>query len=157
MLLHEVYKPNFIKIDLEAEEKEEVFEELVDVFCQASAIGAREEILEAIREREMKMSTGIKQGIAIPHGRTNVVDRIYGALGVSKRGIEYDALDGKPVYLLFLFLAPEKDSESHLQLLKRLAELLENPSFYTDLLAQKTSQGIHGIIKKYEDNLIALD
>ena len=157
MFLYDVYKPDFIKINLEAEEKEEAFEELVDQFCHASMIHARKEILDAIRDRELKMSTGIRQGIAIPHGKTDVVDKIYGMLGISKQGIDYDALDGKPVYLLFLILAPEKESEKHLRLLKRLAELLDNPKFYTDLLAQTTSQGAHGILKKYEEILITQD
>ncbi|MDR0758666.1 MAG: PTS sugar transporter subunit IIA [Treponema sp.] len=154
MFLNEIYRPEFIKIGLEAEDKEEAFEELVDYFCRAARISAREEILEAIRERESKMSTGIRQGIAIPHGKTPVVDKLYGILGVSKTGVEYDALDGKPVYLLFLIVAPEKDTEKHLKVLKRLAELLDNPQFYTDLLAQNTAQDACGIIKKYEDILI---
>jgi PTS system fructose-specific IIC component/PTS system nitrogen regulatory IIA component len=155
MFLNEIYRPEFIKVGLEAEDKEEAFEELVDQFCQAAKINAREEILEAIREREAKMSTGIRHGIAIPHGKTPAVDRLYGILGISKRGVDYDALDGNPVYLLFLILAPEKDAEKHLQVLKRLAELLDNPQFYTDLAAQHTAQDAYGIIKKYEDILIS--
>ncbi|MDR2247583.1 MAG: PTS sugar transporter subunit IIA [Treponema sp.] len=154
MFLNEIYRPEFIKIGLEAEDKEEAFEELVDHFCRAARISPREEILEAVRERESKMSTGIRQGIAIPHGKTPAVDKLYGILGVSKTGVEYDALDGKPVYLLFLILAPEKDAEKHLKVLKRLAELLDNPQFYTDLVAQNTAQDAWAIIKKYEDILI---
>jgi PTS system fructose-specific IIC component/PTS system nitrogen regulatory IIA component len=157
MFLYDVYKPAFIKVDLDADDREEAFEELVDQFCQATKIKSREEILKAIREREAKMSTGIRQGIAIPHGKTNAVDTVYGVLGISKRGIDYDALDGRPVYLLFLILAPEKDSELHLRLLKRLAELLDNPQFYTDLVAQNNVQDAYGILKKYEDILITLD
>jgi PTS system fructose-specific IIC component/PTS system nitrogen regulatory IIA component len=156
MLLHETFPPELIKVGLEAEDKDEAFEELVDHFCQVTNSSARAEILAAIRDRESKMSTGIKKGIAIPHGKTNAVDRVYGVLGISKKGIDYDALDGEPVYLLFLMLAPQKDSEKHLRLLKRLAELLDNPQFYTDLVAQNTSQSAHGVIKKYEDVLIAL-
>jgi PTS system fructose-specific IIC component/PTS system nitrogen regulatory IIA component len=154
VFLNEIYRPEFIKVGLEAEDKEEVFEELADQFCHAAKSDVREEILAAIREREAKMSTGMRQGIAIPHGKTPAVDRLYGVLGISKRGVDYDALDGKPVYLLFLILTPEKDTEKHLKALKRLAELLDNPQFYTDLVVQNTAQGAHGIIKKYEDILI---
>jgi PTS system fructose-specific IIC component/PTS system nitrogen regulatory IIA component len=154
VFLNEIYKPEFIKIGLEAEDKDEAFEELVDHFCQTAKINAREDILEAIRDRESKMSTGIRQGIAIPHGKTPAVDRLYGVLGISKTGIDYDALDGKPVYLLFLILAPEEDMEKHLMVLKRLAELLDNPQFYTDLVAQNKSQDAYGVINKYEDILI---
>jgi PTS system fructose-specific IIC component/PTS system nitrogen regulatory IIA component len=157
MFLREVFPPELIKVDLEAEDKEEAFEELVDHFCQVEKSNAREEILEALREREAKMSTGIHKGIAIPHGKTNAVENVYGVLGISRKGIDYDALDGEPVYLLFMVLAPQKDSEKHLRILKRMAELLENPQFYMDLVAQKDPQSAYGIIRKYEDVLIALD
>jgi PTS system fructose-specific IIC component/PTS system nitrogen regulatory IIA component len=157
MFLYEVFPPELIKVGLEAEDKEEAFEEMVDQFCQAFKSNAREEILEALRLRESKMSTGIQKGIAIPHGKTNAVDTVHGILGISKKGIDYDALDGEPVYLLFMMLAPQKDTERHLRMLKRLAELLDNPQFYTDLITQGDSQGAHGIIKKYEDVLITLD
>ena len=157
MFLIDVFQPEFIKVGLEAEDKEEVFEELVDKFCQAAKIQARENILGALREREAKMSTGIKQGIAIPHGVTNAIDDVCGVLGGSRKGVDYDALDGKPVYLFFMLLAPPLESEKHLRLLKRLAGLLDNPQFYTDLAAQNDVQGACGIIKKNEDILIALD
>jgi PTS system fructose-specific IIC component/PTS system nitrogen regulatory IIA component len=157
MFLREVFPPELIKVDMEAEDKEEAFEELVDYFCQVEKSSAREEILQALREREAKMSTGIHKGIAIPHGKTNAVENVYGVLGISRKGIDYDALDGEPVYLLFMVLAPQKDSEKHLRILKRMAELLENPQFYMDLVSRKDPQSAHGIIRKYEDVLIALD
>ena len=155
MFLYEIFPPELIKIGLDAKDKDEVFEELVDLFCRVKKVDAREEILEAIMARESKMSTGIRKGIAIPHGKTNAIDDVYGILGVSKKGIDYDALDGQPVYLLFTLIAPMADSEKHLQLLKRLAGLLDNPQFYTDLLAQNTPQGASGVIKKYEDIYIS--
>jgi PTS system fructose-specific IIC component/PTS system nitrogen regulatory IIA component len=155
MFLYEVFPPELIKIGLESDDKDEVFEEMVDRFCQAEKSDARDEILEALRERESKMSTGIHKGIAIPHGKTNAIDKVYGILGISKKGIDYDALDDQPVYLLFMLLAPQRDSEKHLRLLKRLAGLLDNPQFYTELVAQTDSQAAHGVIKKYEDIFIA--
>ena len=155
MFLYEAFPPELIKIGLEAEDKDEVFEELVDLFCQFRKTGDREEILAALKERESKMSTGIQKGIALPHGKTNAIEEVHGILGISKKGIDYDALDGQPVYLLFMFLAPLADSEMHLRLLKRMAELLNNPQFYTDLLMQNDPQSALTIIKKYEDIYIA--
>ena len=157
MFLHEVFSSDFIKLNLEAEDKDEAFEELVDHFCQVEKTNIREDILAALREREAKMSTGIHKGIAIPHGKTNAVETIRGVLGISRKGVDYDALDGEPVYLLFMLIAPQKDSEKHLWILKRLAELLENPQFYIDLQSQKDAQGAYKIICKYEDVLTALD
>ena len=157
MFLRDLFPPENIKIGLEAENKDEAFEELVDHYCHTDHVNAREDILDALYEREAKMSTGIQKGIAIPHGKTNSVDSVRGVLGISRKGVDYDALDGKPVYLLFMIIAPLKDSEKHLQILRRLSELLENPQFYIDLQSQKDASGVNKIIGKFEDILIALD
>jgi len=157
MFLRDVFPPQFIKVNLEAEDKDEAFEEMVEHFCQVTNSHAREEILESLKVRETKMSTGIQKGIAIPHGTTNAVDTVRGVLGISQDGIDYDALDGEPVYLLFMLIAPEKDSEKHLRILQRLAELLGNPQFSQDLQAQKDQQSAYKIICKYEDMIIAVD
>lgn len=157
MFLRDVFPPEFIKVDLEAEDKDEAFEELVDYFCQAGGTNIRQELLRALRAREEKMSTGIQKGIAIPHGNTNTVNKVCGVLGISRKGVDYDALDGNPVYLLFMIVAPQEDSEAHLKILKRMAELLENPQFYIDLQSQKDTQGAYRVICKYEDMLAALD
>ena len=155
MFLYDIFQPELIKIGLEAEEKDEAFEELIDLYCRVKKSDGREDILDAIRERESKMSTGIRKGIAIPHGKTNAVEDVQGILGISKKGVDYDALDGQPVYLLFVLLAPMMDSEKHLRLLKRLAELLDNPQFTIDLQAQNNPQGASAVLKKYEDIYIA--
>jgi PTS system fructose-specific IIC component/PTS system nitrogen regulatory IIA component len=157
MFLHDVFRPELIKVDLEALDKDEAFEEMVDHFCQAERSNVREEILDALREREAKMSTGIHKGIGIPHGKTNAVENVCGVLGISRRGIDYDALDGEPVYLIFMVLIPQKDTEKHLRILKRMAELLENPQFYIELVAQKDAQGAYNVIKKYEDVFSVLE
>jgi len=157
MFLHDVFQPQFIKVNMEAEDKDEAFEELVDHFCQAANSHAREEIIQSLKTREAKMSTGIQKGVAIPHGTTNAVDTVRGVLGISRNGIDYDALDGEPVYLLFMLIAPDKDSEKHLRILQRLAELLGTPQFSDDLQTQKDPQTAYKIICKYEDMLIAVD
>jgi PTS system fructose-specific IIC component/PTS system nitrogen regulatory IIA component len=157
MLLSELFAPEYIKIGIEAEDKDEAFEELADAFCQASKLNIREDILDAVRERERKMSTGIKKGIAIPHGKTSAVDKVCGILGISKRGIDYDALDDEPVYVLFMILAPQAESEKHLRILKRLAEMLENPQFFIDLAAQDDPTTAHAVVRKYETILNAID
>ena len=155
MFLYELFPPELIKIGLEAEDKDEVFEEMVDHFCQVKKTNAREEILTALHEREDKMSTGIHKGIAVPHGKTNSLESIQGILGISRNGVDYDALDGQPVHLLFMLLAPQKDSEKHLRLLKRLAGLLDDPRFYTELVAQTDPNSANAVIRKYEDIFIS--
>jgi len=153
MILQDVLLPEFIKIDMEAEDKDEAFEELVDYYCQADKSGFHDEILQAIAAREAKMSTGIHKGIAVPHGKTNAVKTIRGVLGISKKGVQYDSLDGEPVYLLFMIISPLEDSEKYLRLLKHLAELIEIPQFQNELLVQKDSQSACKIIRKFEEML----
>jgi PTS system fructose-specific IIC component/PTS system nitrogen regulatory IIA component len=157
MFLQDLFPPEHIKVGLEAEDKDEAFEELADHLCQGDHSNLRDEVLAALTEREAKMSTGIKKGIAIPHGKSSAIGTTRGVLGISKKGVEYDALDGEPVYLLFMIVAPPTDSENHLRILKCLAELLENPQFSIDLQAQRDAQGAFRIIKKYEDEFIALE
>jgi len=153
MILQDVLLPEFIKVDMEAEDKDEAFEELVSWYCQADKSNSHDAILEAIVAREAKMSTGIHKGIAVPHGKTGVVDTMRGVLGISRKGVQYDSLDGEPVYLLFMIIAPMEDSEKHLRLLKHLAELMEIPQFQIELQAQKDPQSAFRIIRKFEELL----
>jgi PTS system fructose-specific IIC component/PTS system nitrogen regulatory IIA component len=157
MILQDVLLPEFIKVGMEAEDKDEAFEELVDHFCRAAKLDARDDILDAIITRETKMSTGIHKGIAIPHGKTNAVNNIRGALGISRKGIVYDSLDGEPVYLLFMLITPMEDSEKHLRILKHLAELVENPQFQIELQSQRDPQSAYKVIRKYEEMLAVQD
>ena len=155
MHLYEVIPPKLIKIGLESVDKDEAFEEMADLFCQGEKTGARNAILEALREREFKMSTGIQKGIAIPHGKTDAINDIFGAVGISKKGIDYDALDNEPVYLLFMLIAPNREEEKHLRLLRKLAGLLDNPEFYNEIIVQKDPKSAHETIKKYEEIYIS--
>ena len=101
------------------------------------------------------MSTGIHKGIAVPHGKTSAVDTLRGVLGISQKGVQYDSLDGEPVYLLFMIISPMEDSEKYLRLLKHLAELMEIPQFQIELQAQKDPQNAFKIIRKFEEMLSA--
>ncbi|MCL2180760.1 MAG: PTS sugar transporter subunit IIA [Treponema sp.] len=153
MILQDVLLPEFIKVEMEAEDRDEAFEELVAHYCQADRSMSHDEILDAILAREAKMSTGIHKGIAVPHGKTNAVDTLRGVLGISRKGIQYDSLDGEPVYLLFMIISPMEDSEKYLRLLKHLAELVEIPQFQTELQVQRDPHSAHKIIRKFEELL----
>jgi PTS system fructose-specific IIC component/PTS system nitrogen regulatory IIA component len=153
MILQEALLPEFIKINMESEDKDEAFEELVDFYCQVDKSNSRGEILKAIQEREAKMSTGIHKGIAVPHGKTKAVKDLKVVLGISQKGIQYDSLDGEPVYILFMFISPMEDSEKYLRLLKHLAQLVDMPQFKTELQSQKDQTGAFKVIRKFEEML----
>ncbi|MDR1216501.1 MAG: PTS sugar transporter subunit IIA [Treponema sp.] len=154
MLLNEIFPPDLIKVDLDADDKDEAFEELVDIFCSRRNLNKRSEILESLHKREKLMSTGIQKGIAIPHGKIDSLDDLYGVMGISHKGIDYEALDGESVHLLFMILVP-KNSEKHLRILQRLAELLSNPQFYKDLITQRDAVGVSTVLKCYENDIIS--
>ncbi len=158
MLLQRVFAASSIKIGLESEDKDELFEELVDLLAKQDGKDfPRASVLAAVRDREDKMSTGIKKGIALPHGKAEGLSGLSGALGISKRGIEYSSLDGEPVYLVFMLVSSPKDSELHLAALKRLAVLLDDPEFYTDLLRSDSPERASSIIRNYESRLVDLN
>ncbi len=153
MILGKIFSPAMIKVDLESEDKEEVFEELVDVFISKTGLPLRRDILEAINERETKLSTGIKAGIAVPHARLDSIREMCGVIGISRKGLDYDSLDGLPVHIVFLILSPGGDCFSYLRVLRRLALLLENPEFYPSIINEKTAEGVHSVICRFEDEL----
>ncbi len=154
MLLQQVFTPARIKIGLESGEKDELFEELVDLLDRSGGRDfPRRNVLAAVRDREAKMSTGIKKGIALPHGKAEGIEGLVGAIGVSRSGVDYDSLDGEPVYLVFMLISSTKDSELHLSALKRLARLLDDPEFYTELVAAETPERAFEILKSFEDLL----
>ncbi len=153
MVLGEALSPKAIKIDLESVEKDEVFEELIEELVAVVPQLDRSTALQAVLDRESKMSTGVLPGIAVPHGKTDAIKGVKGVIGISREGIEYDSLDGKPVHVVILLLSSPDASELHLRILKHLARLLENNSFYNDLLSQKAPQDVYDLVCRYEEEL----
>ncbi len=138
MKLLEILEPEVVKIGLESLNKEECFEELIDLLVQTGKIKDREKALQAIYAREQMRSTGIGRGVAIPHGKDKSVEQLTAAAGTSKKGIEFDSIDGKPVRLVFLVLAEANNPGPHLQALSEIATCLNVPSQYDKLLTAKT-------------------
>jgi len=156
MVLDTVFSPDLILTDLESTDKEEVFEELVDLYVSRYPSASRSGILSSIRAREGKLTTGIKPGIAVPHAQTEAVDSVRGVLGISREGIDYDSLDGKPVHLVFLLLSSGEGCSLHLRVLKRLSVLFDDPSFSGALLEKKNPAGVYDILCKYEGILVSM-
>ncbi len=153
MVLGEALSSKAIKINLESVEKDEVFEELIEELVATIPGLDRHTALQAVLDRESKMSTGVLPGIAVPHGKTDAIKGVKGVIGISREGIEYDSLDGKPVHVVILLLSSPDSSELHLRILKHLARLLENASFYGQLLEQKTAEDVYDLVCRYEEEL----
>jgi len=141
-----------VSIDLKGTTKEEIISELVGLLLKAGAIDKKykNKILEVLMAREALGSTAIGQGIAIPHGKSDSVDNIVGALGISKQGIDFDSLDGEPAYIFFLLVAPIDSAGPHLKALARISRLLKD-KFIRDSLKSVTDEKTMLKIVQQED------
>lgn len=140
MKLLEILEPGVVKIGMESVDKEESFEELIDLLVKTGKITDREAALDAIYTREEMRSTGIGNGVAIPHGKDESITQITAAAGTSADGIEFDSVDGKPVRLVFLVLAEVNNPGPHLQTLSEIATCLNEPGAYDKLINAKTPE-----------------
>ena len=139
-----------VKSRLESKTKDEVLEELTDLLEKTGKVTNREEFLRVIREREELGSTGIGYNIAIPHARSTGIKGLTGAFGISKEGIEFDALDKEPVYLFFVLAAPKNAAGDYLKALATISRLLRNRKSRQALMKADTVGKIVKIIKKQE-------
>ncbi|HNX68010.1 MAG TPA: PTS sugar transporter subunit IIA [Candidatus Omnitrophota bacterium] len=140
-----------IKIEMEAVDKEGALKELVDILAEVKDVGDKKSILRALVERENLGSTGIGQGIAIPHGKTDKVDGLVSVLGISRKGVNFEALDGEPVYIFFLLVAPKDTAGPHLKALAQISRLLRDTYFCELLRRCKTSKDVFDLITKEEN------
>jgi len=140
-----------IKIGLSTTEKEDILKELVDVLSHVKDVGDKKSIVRALVERENLGSTGIGQGIAIPHGKTDRVDGLVAVLGISEKGVNFEALDGELVYIFFLLVAPKDTAGPHLKALAQISRLLRD-SYFCELLRRcKTPDEVYELIRREED------
>ena len=151
MIFVNVFSPKSVIIDLESEEKDELFEEMLESIRLTHPEIDHEEALSALKEREAQMSTGIMHGIAVPHGRCKSVKGCVGAVGISRRGIDYDSLDGAAVNLVFMLLCGENDDELHLEILKELSQVLHDPSFVSKIYDKKSAQEVYDLLCEIQD------
>ena len=139
-----------IKLDLQASEKQEILRELVDVLADVKDIGDKKVILKALLERESLGSTGIGQGIAIPHGKTDKIKELVSVLAISKKGVNFEALDGENVYIFFLLVAPKDAAGPHLKALAQISRMLRD-TYFCDLLRRcETPEQVYELIRKEE-------
>lgn len=148
MLLGEILTGKQIIADLDATDRWEVIDELIDhlVACDRIRTEDREAIAAVVKKRETSMSTGIGFGVGIPHASTDLVGEVVGAFGRSKRGINFDALDNKPVKLVMLFLVPQGQFQKHLHTLANIAKTLHDSEFRTALCEAESAAEMEQII-----------
>lgn len=124
MLLTELLNPQRVKVPLRGTSKDALLEELVGVLHAGGAVSDPAEVLRAVRAREEVLSTGIGSGVAIPHGKTNAAPELAMAAGVAAEPVEFEALDGAPVRLVFMLVGPEAAAGAHVKALSRISRLV---------------------------------
>lgn len=139
MLLSDLLTPERIKIPLAARSKDELLRELVGVVADAGK-GDREDVLRAVREREAVLSTGIGHGVAIPHGKSAAVNELRMAAGRVAEPVDFDALDGQPVSLVFLLVGPESAAGPHIKALSRISRIVRRDDVRERLIAARNAQ-----------------
>ncbi|RKD21408.1 PTS system, fructose-specific IIC component [Caminicella sporogenes DSM 14501] len=150
MRITELLRKDTIILNLKAATKNEVIDELIDKLEKAGKLNNKEEFKKAILKREEQFSTGVGDGIAIPHAKTNAVKIPAIAFGYSKAGIDYDSLDGKPAHLFFMIAGKENGNDEHLETLSRLSAMLMNEDFRNKIMNIKTENELLEIINEEE-------
>jgi fructose-specific phosphotransferase system IIA component len=139
-----------IATDIKSTKKEEVLKELVDTLINAGDIEKRyrNKLIDALMAREALGSTAIGQGIAIPHAKSDCVNKLVAAFGLSKKGVDFDSLDGELAYIFFLLVAPQDSAGPHLKALARISRLLKDKYFRDTLRASNDEKSIIKIISE---------
>lgn len=146
MKLSDIIEIDNIVPELRAKDKKGVLAELAEVISTHDPSIDKGLIVKVLVEREQLGSTGIGDGVAIPHGKLNCVRHPIISLGRSKEGLDFDSMDGQPAYLFFLLLAPENSSSVHLQVLTKIARILKNSVFRKELMRAETKEELYQTI-----------
>ena len=142
-----------ITTDIKSTKKEDVIKELVDLLINSGDIEkrSRNKIIDALTARESLGSTAIGQGVAIPHAKSDCVNKLVAAFGVSKKGVDFDSLDGELAYIFFLLIAPQDSAGPHLKALARISRLLKDKYFRDSLRACVDDKSIIKIISQEDE------
>lgn len=152
MKVTEFLSANAVVAELRGTTKAEVLRELSEHLAAAYPGSLRgDRVLEVLAEREKLASTGIGEGVAIPHGKMPGLDKLYAAFGVSKAGVDFQSIDKQPTYLFFALVAPENSAGVHLKALARVSRLFRNPELRDAILKATGSDAIYRLISD-EDN-----
>lgn len=135
-----MFDEDHILVDLKAKDKKEVLEELAQVITGHDPSLEKSSLVKVLLERERLGSTGIGDGVAIPHGKFQGIDQPIISFGRSRKGLDFESMDGAPAYLFFLLVAPENSASIHLKALARIAKILKNSSFRKTLM-EASSRG----------------
>jgi fructose-specific phosphotransferase system IIA component len=150
MRLTEILKPQNIKIPLAAENKSEAISELVQLLADNGSITDAKKVLDAVMDRESTRTTGIGNGLAIPHGKTSGTADLVMAIGKPAQPIDFQSIDGRPVTIIWLLSSPPDKTGPHIHALARISRLMTIDKFRQSLNAAQTAEEMFQIITAQE-------
>jgi fructose-specific phosphotransferase system IIA component len=153
MHLTEILKPENIKIPLQAKTKADAIAELVNVLAASGDVTDPKKVLDAVLERESTRTTGIGNGLAIPHGKCSGTKDLVMAIGRAATPIDFQAIDGRPVSIIWMLASPPDKTGPHIHALARISRLMTIDKFRASLLAAKTPQEAYDVIVQQENAL----
>jgi fructose-specific phosphotransferase system IIA component len=153
MRLTELLKPQNIKIPLDAKTKTEAITELVNLLATNGEVKDAKKVLDSVLDREATRTTGIGNGLAIPHGKCNGTDHLVMAIGKPATPIDFQAIDGRPVTIIWMLNSPPDKTGPHIHALARISRLMTMDKFRAALSAAKTGQEMWDIINQQESQL----
>ena len=153
MRLTEILKPANIKVPLQAKVKNEAIAELVNMLAANGEIVDPKRVLDSVLDREATRTTGIGNGLAIPHGKCNGTDHLVMAIGRPAQPIDFQSIDGRPVNLIWLLTSPPDKTGPHIHALARISRLMTMDKFRVALAGAKTGQEMWDIISQQENQL----
>ena len=136
--------------DLTSQDKKGIIEELVTPIASLASIN-HEDIVRVLLERERLGSTGIGNGIGIPHGKLKGIDSLILGFGLSRKGVDFESMDGQPTHIFFLLISPENSAGLHLKLLAQISRILKVDSFREKLLNASNTDEIYDTISKVDE------
>ncbi|MFQ5640778.1 MAG: PTS sugar transporter subunit IIA [bacterium] len=151
MRLTDILSEDRVKVPLENVEKDKIIEEMVNLIDDSIKLDNKSQILKAVLDREAVMSTGVGEEVAIPHGKSNGVNDIIAALGVTKQPIDFKSLDDKPVRLVWLLVGPEDKTGPHLKALSRISRLMHKKDFRQRLIKTNVPKQLLEVITSEEE------
>lgn len=152
MKLSELIDEDTLLPELKARDKKEVLEELVDALVRREPSIDKKALVKVLLERERLGSTGIGDGVAIPHGKFHGITHPILTLGRSRKGIDFESMDGEPAFLFFLLVAPENSASIHLKALARIAKILKNSSFRKVLMEAAGKRELYQMIIQNDED-----
>jgi len=151
MKILDVLDKRLIVPEIASRTKEGVLREMVHSLAQVEKQVHEDRLMDILLERESMGSTGIGEGVAIPHGKSKEVDKILASFGRSLPGVDFQSLDGKPTHLFFLLIAPENSTGMHLKILAQISRLMRDPAFRKRLMRARFAEEIFTIFSEGEE------